>query len=246
MKLSVKLLILLLLIPFLAHAEKETKLYVSSNFPSKDFEVVPLAKMNWSESAKKTEALQLEQLKTRGYIEEDSEYPRKLISMTHKDSLLWATASDNNNPYDTHLKKDISQIRLAFPYKGIISTESNEVFAYAAIGTWKDNGWTGIKEFFGKKGVGICTLSTYHTKLSNMRTRVVAEFARYDVNNKLTTVVVSGNSNSGFLYRIRWRDSFLIRDLECAKMDYKPEITNELVAYSRILDKETGTVINNT
>ncbi|MES2217345.1 MAG: hypothetical protein V4501_02930 [Pseudomonadota bacterium] len=140
----------------------------------------------------------------------------------------------NIDPYDTHLKSSISEITLAFPSKSLSTVASNNSIGFAPIGSWK-NGWTGIKEFFEDRQLGICEYSKSNRKLSHGAVQIAAEIARFDINNLPNFLVVKGNLNSGYLYTIKWFDDTFNDDLVCANTNYNKRITNNLIKYAKLI-----------
>lgn len=229
---KIKLTALLLTLPLCAFAGNDIV-----PLATKGLQVIPLAKMDIPDSIKERIKDRIKQQNEKGYFETDSEYTRFLLNIKHNAPSEIRSFANNDDQTDTHLKKSISQIKLAFPYKGIKDIDSENVIGYAAIGSWQD-GWTGIKEFFSDNKMGICSYSLFNMELMHGAMQLNTETTRYDVNNKPTSIDVEGNQHSGFHYSIRWFDNKYNHDLECANMKYDKKISEEMIYLANKIDKQ--------
>jgi len=160
--------------------------------------IVPLSKMNPSKEMLSF----LEQQKTKGFSDKESNEPQQMIK-TGKFYLN--EINDNSDPTDTHMKSDLSKIKLAFKFKPIPFIKP---IGYAVGGMYiKDSGWTAISTFFNDKELGTCKFKLNNMKLSNGAVRIAKETVRNDINNKITNVFVEGSVNSGFIYNVDWNDT---------------------------------------
>lgn len=214
-----KIMFSLMLVPALTHAQ-----YVTVGEPiTMDFPELTTQQRN-------EDRLNREQMKTKGYIEKNLAYPKKMLGMRSK--VKFSASKDKE---DTELRKNVNEIRLAFNY----APKTNNPIGFAPIMLWTNDGWTGIKEFFDAKDIGICSISTVNMKLTHQSVRIPAEIVKHDINNKVTTILIEGSNNTGFNYRIEWYDSIYSKELECANMTYDKEITNKMITLAKELDKKS-------
>lgn len=190
--------------------------------------LVPLAQMNPT----KEDLSSLKQQKLKGYSIKESNDPREFIKESNRypDEI-----NDTSDPTDTHLKSDLSKIKLAFKFK---PPSFLKPLGFAVGGTYiEDNGWTAISTFFNDKTLGSCKFKLNNMKISHGAVRIPKETVRYDVNKKITNVFVEGSNNSGFIYNIDWNDEINNYFLTCANMIYDKDITQHMIVLANKIDK---------
>lgn len=204
--------------------------------PVSGIHVVPDSALTRTEAMIKKDAFRLKQQNKKGYVESDSGSPRQLINIKYSAKDEIKANKSNTNPYDTHLKENINEIKLAFPFSGINFIKKENVIGYAAGGGYR-NGWTGIKEIFTDAKLGTCSFSLFNIALSHGGARLGKSVVKYDVNKKPTIINVEGSINSGFMYRVSWFDNTFIHDFECANMNFDKNITVTMIDYARLIDE---------
>jgi hypothetical protein len=203
--------------------------------PNAGIKVISRSKMDFTPAENQSAINELNQFKLKGYVEQESTYPRQLLSMKYKASMQIKENASNKDPYDTHMKGSPADIKLAFPFKGFLNSNDFNAIGYAAIGSWK-NGWTGIKVFFENKTLGTCAYSLNNMTLNHGSVYISGDSARYDINKKPNILTVKGTVNSGFIYDIGWYDKTFSKELECANMNYDPKITKKLVEVAKNIE----------
>lgn len=212
-----------------------SSLALSESFsPDKGLEIIPLKNMAIPDSYKKELSLRMQEEKTKGYYETNSSYARYLLGKKKNFHGELSEFKNNRDPSDTHLKKQISDLKLAFAFNGIPIPKEN-IMGYAAIGAWTENGWTGIKTFFEDKNFGICSYSLFNISLSHGAVQLNNETTEYIVNKKPSSANVEGSVDSGFLYEINWFDKTYVHFLQCAKPRYEL-IIQKLVDFANQID----------
>lgn len=202
--------------------------------PGSGITIVPEKMMNLSPEMRRAESKGRAQQKAKGYIEEESSYPKYLIKMG---KLGAEDINKNNDPYDTHMKYSPSQIKLAFEYKPTTAIKTSNVIGFAAGGLYiKDLGWTGIAEFFNAKDIGTCKYNLDNMKVANGAVQISAESVRYDINKKPTDIFVKGSINAGYIYSISWFDPVYQHTLECANMNYDDRTMTRMISLARNID----------
>ena len=104
------------------------------------------------------------------------------------------------------------------------------------MGGWRE-GWTGVREFFDDKNLGICAYSLNNMKLTHGGAQITKEDARYDINQLPNTLSVEQGDNSQFFYSINWFNGSFAADLECANSAYSPQTTEKLIELAKVIDK---------
>lgn len=164
------------------------------------------------------------------------------IKATAKADIL--SNKDNKDPTDTHLKAHASEIKLAFPFQELPMVKSEDIIGFAAVGGWQ-KGWTGVREFFTDKDLGICVYTVYNLTLVHGGVHVYKENVRYDINNNPNSLFVEQGNNAAFLYSIdwysNWHNHYYANELECTTKTYNPKTTNNLINLARKIEKSQQT-----
>ena len=178
-----------------------------------------------------------QELTKEGYIYSNDPNPKTLMNIKDLATKEIKENIDNKDPVDTHLKKNYTEIDLAFPFKGIPLVDKNKIIGYAAALSYeKGKGWLGIAGFFEDDSFGICKLSLYNIHLSHGGANFGESTVDYAVNKKPTTASVTGNPHIGFLYDVAWYDNTYIHELQCAKMDLDKQQIRKMIEFANKID----------
>lgn len=218
---------------YVAYVKKEPFDASKGPLPGSGVKVLPLNNVNIPDSFKKKILSNMAQQKLKGYYFLQSDYPKQVL-IKNKNSLF--EVDNSMNPFDTHLKKNLSATKLAFSYKGISNISSKNFIGYAVLGMWKNNGWTGIKAFFNDKDFGTCTYSLNNMALTKGAVQIPIEIVRHDINHKITVIDIKGNEGDGFIYTISWFDKIFSHDFECVNMKYDLTITEKMIGFAQEID----------
>lgn len=203
-------------------------LVFAHNVPN-NIKIIPLQNMGFPlELQEKMQKNNLEQ-KRNGYVLRQSDHPKQLMNMRYKKYFSNVNAHESG---DAELKKDRSELSLNFEYR----TALPNTIAYVGLGSETDRGWSGIKTFFDGKEIGTCSLSVFNIQGSSENIKLNPEGLTYDVNDKASRISVEGSDNSGFVYSVRWYDEKFVRDLECAKSDFKDNIIFQMINLAKKID----------
>ncbi len=175
-----------------------------------------------------------QQQATKGYFDDNSDYAAEIIKQAANPSL---GVSESKELMDTHYKKDLSSIKLAFKFtpppiiqKGIVK--------YTPMGSTNNDGWTGIAMIFNAENVGACSLSLTSFVASSGGVQFEKEGIEYYVNNKPGDTSVSGNDKYGYIYNVTWADKKYYYNLECAAQSFNPNIMQGSLILARKIDSE--------
>lgn len=139
----------------------------------------------------------------------------------------------NHNPLDTHLKSDISKIKLSFNFPGMPGVSQENIIGFAPAGGYTHkNGWDGVVEFANIPNIGICSFTTF----SIQSVILYKEVLEYSVNKKPTDKNISGNWNTGFIYQINWYTDKRRNSLECANKNFNPELMDKMIVIANQID----------
>ena len=228
MKKIILAIALITILPMTAFADKTFYTAQQSNAQSGVI-IVPLSKMNPS-----NETLSfLEQQKTKGYSIKES---NDAIDMLKAGKQNYSNEiNDTSDPTDTHMKSDLSKIKLAFQVKPIPFIKP---IGFAVGGKYIENsGWTAISMFFNDKNIGACRYKLNNMKISDGAVLIPEETVQHDINNKITNIFVEGSVRSGFIYNVNWNDATYNHFLECANMKYDHNITSQMIELAKKIDK---------
>lgn len=226
------LMILMLALPFTANAEE-------TPFPStaKGIQIVPLDKQALPAKLKKDILTKQAQENLNGYQLNNGENALFLLNIKRNaPQEIAESRKKSNDVYDTHLKSNYSEIKLAFPFKGLPSIDEKDIIGYAAIGSFvKENdkeGWTGIRAFFNSS-MGTCSYSYMEIQA----VQLAQETTEYLVNKKPSNKLIEGNLNSGFVYSVNWYTDNSMKTLECANKKLDQEIMKNVISLANKVDK---------
>jgi hypothetical protein len=147
------------------------------------------------------------------------------------------------SPTSTHLRASNNELKLAYTFVGVPTEEMNANIGVVPYGAYKsvkngDNadGWDGAVQFFEKKGVGSCAYTEHNRKIAGTGVELIKELVTYDVNNKPTIVLVKGNKNTGFVYKLKWYDNIFSREIECANPEFNQQLRTEVIDLANRID----------
>src|SRR3990167_7034572 len=213
-----KLLSVLILMPSIANAAQN----VNEHFPSttRGFHVKPT-----SQEKIKT-AMHLE----KEYMEKSNEDQSIRFFLTLKSRAPSEIKEFKNNKDvgDTHLKSNLSEIKLSIPFEKISAINDNEIIGYAAIGSY-EKGWSGVRVFFERQELGICSYSFERF----LAIQAEESKIKYIINNKPSFKNIEGNYNTGFIYTLSWDDdkktSVYDHKLECVNKNMNKNIMDRMI-----------------
>ena len=201
----------------------------------KGITIIPVKEMGLPDYESKKILAEIQEQKTKGYIEENNNEAQMMIANSKIDEQELKINPKNNNPLDTHLKKSLTEIKLAFTFNDINISEKN-IIGYAAMGTYVNNGWTGISEYFKDDIMGICSYDLLEMNLSKGSNLIASESVTYYIHSKPTIITVKGSSESGFIYNVSWCDDNYNHILECANMKFDKAITAHMLSFAEKID----------
>ncbi|MCC5791689.1 MAG: hypothetical protein JJT82_03660 [Legionellaceae bacterium] len=175
---------------------------------------------------------QKKEMQEKGYYTSDSGRPTELMQMKERANAIFAKTSQ------TELKPTAQQIPLGYQFNALPKNSGIDVTAFAPSGGYH-NGWNGIVAFFEKEGLGSCAYTENNITLSQAAIYIPHHEAEYRVNGKLTLTEVGGSKDTGFLYTVHWFDERFFYRLECASIQYKMSLKNEVIALAKELDHRT-------
>lgn len=174
-----------------------------------------------------------ERMKTKGYVERYSDGAVYLLSLKNDEP----TAEYDWDPHDTHLKTDLSKIKIAFPYIDTVLVKQPHIIGFSPMGLWANKkGWTGFTAYFDSPELGICGYTLSNMKEAHGGIRLIDKFIAYDINKKATTLLIEGNETSGFLYVVSWYDPVYMQKLKCATLHFEPIHLPKVVELARKID----------
>lgn len=187
----------------------------------------------------KEEQLSFGNEKKLGYVKRKSPDAIQLLQMgkhtfqSPEDKIFY----NSSEPYDTHLKKSITQIQLAFYFKPLSFITPENTLGFAPAMTWK-NGWTGIAQYFKYESVGVCSYLKTSVNLNGSAIRLSKERISYYIHNKPVVAINEGRQKEGFSYIINWYDNDYFHRLSCATSEYSQDVGKNTKSLAILIDKE--------
>ena len=169
-----------------------------------------------------------------------SSYQERVEELAQLGQVHEANYSANANNHDRNsavLRKNIADIHMAYSFTPVPDADISELYGFAACGTF-NNGWTGVAEYFQTQAVGNCAYTENNFALAHATANATDAVVRYDVNNKVTTVRLEGNKDSGYLYTVAWMDSTYFRTLECAAKRDDENVAAQVIALAQGIDNQ--------
>ena len=175
------------------------------------------------------------ELKQKGYIEDNSKYPKELLGMAPNHAVRMYAAKKENDD----MKNDLVDIHMAFlNFNGISFLPKNKIIGFAPTGTWIKSGWTGIGEIFANDYGGICTFTLLDLDLSGGSSSYNSDTVEYVINNKPSMISVRGNKKMGFIYSVGWSSGNIDYNLSCANKLYNLSYKNRTIDLARRIDND--------
>lgn len=207
--------------------------------PDGGVKIVSVEKFNARE-AEKTNLMKVRKdIKKYGYSPRESESARQLLALDVTAVRDLKAHANDLSPMQTHLRKRINDLRLAYIPTLIPSSIFDKYIGAAPAMTYnKEQGWTGSVQFFHNKSIGNCSLTEKNVPLNHSSAILEKDFVSYDVNNKVTIVEVIGKKTSGFSYTVEWYDNNFFRTLECANENYSQSYTTNAIEIAKTIDNQ--------
>jgi len=185
-----------------------------------------------------------QEMKDNGYVYTISKGANELLNQK-RDSIAQLRESDKiQNPYDTHLRRNLSDIKLSFTYPSLPSVASKDVIGYAASGSYtkepgKPEGWNGIATLFEHREMGSCVFHYDHI----IAAQIDKKKMHFKVNGKPGSTIIEGTPKTGFFYDIIWytdktdKSSMTESSLECANRKFDRKIIDRMMEFAKTVDK---------
>jgi hypothetical protein len=196
--------------------------------PGSGITVVPRSQLHLSKKEEDYFAARSAQQLQKGFISEYNTRAKELLSLHQTIQYHYEKYKNDTNPYSTSLKHTIAEIPMAYASTPV-SANNIKIIGFSPMGTYiKDQGWTGIGEFFETNQHLFCAFSESNIKITKGSAILPKEDVQYVVNGKVCLLNIMGNNQSGYLYEIEWYDDSFRSKLECATQHFS-ELTKEAV-----------------
>ena len=204
--------------------------------PDQGVQVVPRHSIQLPADLKKQVMKDKNAMLKQGYVETSNPRILELRDINHTAIYEKKKYQNNTDPMSTHLRDTASEIKLAYYFHEIPAKDANSVIGFAPVGTYVNNGWSGIVELFTKQGLGNCNYEENNLKLMHATIRIPSDIVTHEVHDKITTFDVRGNKKDGFLYTVEWYDDGFSRKLECVAKVYSPATLSTIIEIARRAD----------
>lgn len=133
---------------------------------------------------------------------------------------------------DGELKKDVSEIKLAFKYKPL-PIDRKHIIAYVGAYAYREDGWTALDVYFEDDVLGVCNYNVSDMDVTRGGVQISEKTVRYDVNQYPNTLYVGGNATTGYVYNIDWFNKPYSKELECASRTYNSRAQAALIELAK-------------
>lgn len=184
-----------------------------------------------------------EEQQKNGYVKHNEPRAKELLDLKNTASYQKKKYKGVISPESTHIRDSSNDLKLAYTFVGVPPEDIDMSIGVAPYGAYKSikngdggDGWDGVVQFFDKKGVGSCAFSEHNRKLSGLGVELIKELVSYDIQNRPTVMLVTGTKESGYVYKIKWYDPTFSRELECANMEFSPQIKEKVIALASSIE----------
>ncbi|KTD05805.1 hypothetical protein Lgra_2582 [Legionella gratiana] len=172
-----------------------------------------------------------------GYVNDNEPRAKELLDLKNTAAYQKKKYNGVLSAESTHIRDSSTDLKLAYTFVGVPPEDMDISIGFAPYGAYKSvkngdggDGWDGAVQFFDKNGIGSCAFSEHNRKLSGLGVELIKELVSYDVQNRPTVILVKGTKESGYVYKIKWYDPTFSRELECANMEFSPQIKENVIA----------------
>ena len=232
-----------LLICTAAHADIETpfgkvkSLQTGIQYVNQNGVHVPDTMLNEVRSSRKM-------MQENGYINHENDFVPEFLSQRINSVAMLRESEKIKDKYDTHLHRNLSDVKLSFKFNGLPNIKKEDIVGYAGGGSYlqkpgNPEGWNGIAVLFESSNMGSCRFDYDHIVSAYVDKASVT----FDVNQKPTATIVEGTPHAGFLYTVMWYTNktkskqMTLSNLKCAGKKFDKHISEKMIEYARVLDK---------
>ena len=104
----------------------------------------------------------------------------------------------------------------------------------------KYKGWSAWGLFFVSQNDLTCTYDESNVEISGGSANVAKEIVSHNINDKITTIVTSGNNASGFIVDVQWFDKRFRNQLRCRIETYDKSLVDSVIDMAKDIDKRNG------
>ena len=184
-----------------------------------------------------------EEQQKNGYVKDSEPRAKELMNLKYIAPYHKKKYQGVLSPESTHIRSSIDELKLAYTFVGVPKQEMTENIGVAPYGAYKSikngddgDGWDGAVQFFEKKGIGFCSFIEHNRKLAHSGVELIKELVTYDVETKPSVVLVKGNKETGFVYKVKWYDNTFSRELECASPKFSQQLRSDVIALANRIE----------
>lgn len=187
-------------------------------------------------------AMNEEQMRN-GYVKTNDSRARELLDMKHTASYHQKKFVGNVSAESTHIRASINNLLMAYTFVGVPNKEISKNLGIAPYGAFKSSkngdeadGWDGAVQFFENENIGVCAFTEHNRKLAKSGVELIKELVTYDVQDRPGIVLVKGNEQNGFVYKVKWYDSTFSRELECSNKKFSQNLRSAVIALANRIE----------
>jgi len=184
-----------------------------------------------------------EEQQKNGYVKDSEPRAKELMDLKHVAPYHQKKYKGVLSSESTHIRASSDELKLAYTFVGVPKEEMTTNIGVAPYGAYKSvkngddgDGWDGAVQFFEKNGVGSCAFTEHNRKLAHSGVELIKELVTYDVDTKPSLVLVKGNKETGFVYKVKWYDSTFSRELECANQEFSQQLRSDVITLANRIE----------
>lgn len=184
-----------------------------------------------------------EEQQRNGYVKQPESRAKELLEFKKASSYQFKKYENDYSPTGTHLRHSISELKMAYTFVGVPQSAMTTDLGVAPYGAYKQtthgdegDGWDGAIHFFENKNIGTCEFREHNLKLARGGIELIKELTGYQINNKPTVILVTGDDTTGYLYRVSWYDKLFSRDLYCASEKFGNDIKQRVIELATTIE----------
>ena len=210
--------------------------------PHSGVHIRPMSTMNISKQGLQDFHSRQAAIKKTGYVKEYSTYALTLKNIQHAADEDYKASANDKSPESTHLVKAFNELTLAYKAQDIPASIVKTSIGYSPAGTFmthdKYKGWNAWGMFFVSINDLTCTFDENNVELSGSSANIAKEIVTRDVNDKITTVVTSGDNASGFIVDVQWFDKRFREQLRCRLSTYDKSLVDSIIDMAKEIDRK--------
>lgn len=205
--------------------------------PDSGIKIIPRAQLDLPKSLLEEGKREEKEMKEKGYAHSLSSRPQELLNFKYHAQDEFKKYKNSQSDTATHIRHSLDELKISYKPKPIPDTLASKYIGVAPQGSFKENGWSGVAQFFETSDSLACAYGEMNVKAAHTAAELAMESITYEVHNKPTLITVKGDKYLGFVYKIDWFDDEIFHNLECASKEYSSLIKDKVLTLADNIDR---------